>query len=177
MKSILCLYLTFLIVSATASAQHHWMPDAHLRRAVNEALGAPADAPFTLADLLKLHRLDPYRFGVKSLKGLEHAKNLTWFSFAEKVSGVDSEIENKRWHTLGDLDGEIYLKPIPDPGGIGKAAVANPRDLNADGRVNILDLVIVANAFGQASANVNVDVNTDGVVNILDLVVIANAFE
>ena len=59
------------------------MPDANLRRAVNEALGAPADAPFTPTDLLKLHRLDPYRFGIKNLKGIEHAKNLTWFSFAE----------------------------------------------------------------------------------------------
>ena len=83
MKSIRCLCLTFLIVSATADAQNDWMPDAHLRRAVNEALGAPADAPFTPTDLLKLHRLDPYRFGIKNLKGIEHAKNLTWFSFAE----------------------------------------------------------------------------------------------
>ena len=53
MKTIHCLCLTVLMFSATASAQHDWMPDAHLRRAVNEALGAPAGASFTREDLLK----------------------------------------------------------------------------------------------------------------------------
>ena len=46
-------------------------------------------------------------------------------------------------------------------------------DLNGDGVVNILDLVILANAFGKDSP----DLNADGVVNILDLVVISNAFD
>lgn len=46
-------------------------------------------------------------------------------------------------------------------------------DLNGDGVVNILDLVILANAFGKDSP----DLNADSVVNILDLVVIANAFD
>ena len=45
-------------------------------------------------------------------------------------------------------------------------------DVNEDGVVNIQDLVIVANAFGEAEP----DLNGDGVVNILDLVVVANAF-
>ncbi len=46
-------------------------------------------------------------------------------------------------------------------------------DVNGDGVVNIQDLVIVANAFGQAEP----DLNGDGVVNIQDLVIVANAFE
>ena len=45
-------------------------------------------------------------------------------------------------------------------------------DVNADGIVNILDLVIVANAFGDQEP----DLNGDGIVNILDLVLVANAF-
>ena len=45
-------------------------------------------------------------------------------------------------------------------------------DVNEDGVVNILDLVVVANALGEAGP----DLNGDGAVNILDLVVIANAF-
>ena len=47
-----------------------------------------------------------------------------------------------------------------------------PEDINKDGVVNILDLVIVANAFGTAEP----DLNGDGVVNIQDLVIVANAF-
>ena len=46
-------------------------------------------------------------------------------------------------------------------------------DVNKDGVVNIQDLVIVANAFGEAEP----DLNGDGVVNIQDLVIVANALE
>ena len=45
-------------------------------------------------------------------------------------------------------------------------------DLNFDGVVNILDLVIVANALGDP---IGPDLNGDDVVNILDLVIVANA--
>ena len=73
-----------------------------------------------------------------------------------------SGVEDKHWHTVPDLDGEIYLK----------AETAPTADVNADGVVNVLDLVIVANAFGEAAP----DVNGDGTVNVLDLVRVANAF-
>ena len=82
--------------------------------------------------------------------------------FPEAVSGVASGVEEKRSHVLPDLDGEIYLKQ-----GTGTSA-----DVNSDGVVNIQDLVLVANAFGEAEP----DLNGDGVVNIQDLVIVANAF-
>ena len=68
--------------------------------------------------------------------------------------GVSSH-KNGSVHTVPDLDGEMFLKVIID--------------LNDDGVVNILDLVIIANAFGESEP----DLNGDGVVNILDLVIIA----
>ena len=46
---------------------------------------------------------------------------------------------------------------------------ADIHDVNGDGVVNILDLVIVANGLGKTEP----DINGDGIVNILDLVVIA----
>ena len=80
----------------------------------------------------------------------------------QEVSGWSSGVENQRRHTLADLDGEIYLKAETPP----------TADVNGDGTVNVLDLVIVANAFGEAEP----DLNGDGVVNIQDLVIVANAF-
>ena len=51
-------------------------------------------------------------------------------------------------------------------------------DINVDGVVNVLDLVMVARHIGRESPdNPRVDVNGDGVVNIQDLVVVANALE
>ena len=47
-------------------------------------------------------------------------------------------------------------------------------DVNADGQVSILDLILVAQHMGSdASANPKVDVNRDGVISILDLILIA----
>ncbi|MXV74957.1 hypothetical protein F4Z99_11880 [Candidatus Poribacteria bacterium] len=77
-----------------------------------------------------------------------------------QATGVYSGITSMQ-HTVPDLDGEIYLKSL-----------APLADVNKDGIVNVLDLVIVANAFGKAEP----DLNGDGVVNILDLVIVANAF-
>ena len=47
-------------------------------------------------------------------------------------------------------------------------------DVNQDGIVNVLDIILVAQNLGQKSpSNPRVDVNKDGQVNILDLVFVA----
>ena len=76
-----------------------------------------------------------------------------------QTTGVASGITGFK-HTVPDLDGEMYLKTDVHA------------DVNGDGVVNIQDLVIVANALGEAEP----DLNGDGVVNIQDLVIVANAF-
>ncbi len=53
------------------------------------------------------------------------------------------------------------------------AAIGNA-DLNADGKINIQDLVIIAQHLG--TDNAEVDQNGDGEINILDLVIVAGLF-
>ena len=83
-----------------------------------------------------------------------------------RSEGVTSGVVGTE-HVLADLDGEIYLKA--------ESEVETPptADVNGDGVINVLDLVLVANALGEKSP----DLNGDGIVNILDLVIVANAFE
>ena len=47
-------------------------------------------------------------------------------------------------------------------------------DVNMDGQINIFDLILITQDFGEAaSGNSRTDVNRDGVVNILDLILVA----
>ncbi|MDE0297765.1 MAG: leucine-rich repeat domain-containing protein [Candidatus Poribacteria bacterium] len=78
----------------------------------------------------------------------------------ERVQSVRSGLRHTQ-HAVPDLDGDMFLRITP----------ANPADVNGDGIVNILDLVIVANALGTDKH----DVNGDGVTNVLDLVIVAHA--
>ena len=63
-------------------------------------------------------------------------------------------------HQLADLDGEIYLTS------------KSFADVNGDGKVNVLDLIQVANSLGESGP----DPNGDGVVNILDLAFVVQQF-
>ena len=78
-------------------------------------------------------------------------------SLAESATGVASG-QAGTTHRLVDLDGEIYLTS------------KSFADVNGDGRVNILDIIQVANGLGKSAP----DPNGDGAVNILDLVFVAS---
>ena len=83
-------------------------------------------------------------------------QSITLPQYATGVSSAKQGIT----HLLSDLDGEMYLK-------------AGVRiDINADGVVNVLDLILVSQYFGTTKG----DVNGDGVTNILDLTLIAQHF-
>ena len=91
-----------------------------------------------------------------------HSGSEQQITLPELAVGMASRLEGNT-HTLSDIDGEMYLRVKP----------VNPADVNGDGVVNILDLVVVAQAFGKDG--LQGDVNGDGVVNVFDLVFVAGA--
>ena len=81
-------------------------------------------------------------------------------------------------NTLASAAGDIVLLWEYDPLNFTKQT-RDPRDVNNDGVINILDLVRVAKSFDKPayqSQNEYADVNDDGVINILDLVRVASGF-
>ena len=66
-------------------------------------------------------------------------------------------------------------EPVVEPSESAEEPSQLEGDLNADGVVNIQDLVLVASQLGQAGQN-TADINEDGVVNIQDLVLVAGTF-
>ena len=69
----------------------------------------------------------------------------------------NGDLRSSSTHLLPDLDGEIYLRK------------GKPYDLNRDGTINVLDLLLVSQHFGTTTG----DVNGDGTTNILDLTLVA----
>ena len=102
--------------------------------------------------------------------------------FADTFRWEDANISLSRY--AGD---HVLLELITDPGEdvncdwahwadlfITAKGVESNGDVNQDGTVNVLDIILVAQNLGQKSpSNPRVDANKDGQVNILDLVFVA----
>ena len=73
---------------------------------------------------------------------------------------------------LGSSTGEAIPADVND---FTITVISKPKwDVNADGQVSVLDLILVARHFGEkASANSKIDVNNDGIISILDLIAVA----
>jgi parallel beta-helix repeat protein len=85
--------------------------------------------------------------------------------------------------TDGAPDTDIEGNPRPLGKGVDMGAYeqdeSSPWDVNADGEVNVLDIILVAQHFEEevaTSSYPNPDVNGDGIVNILDIILVAQHF-
>ena len=102
--------------------------------------------------------------------GITGTGTLLSVTFLAKAGG-ESQIDLRNFQ-LGSNTGEII------PAGVQNFIItveSQPTwDVNADGQVSVLDLILVARHFGKdASANPQADVNRDGVINIQDLILVA----
>ena len=89
-------------------------------------------------------------------------------SFSEALLGL----HNVR---LSDSSGErlsysVTLTPV-----VATHTSAAAEDINQDGKVDILDLVVVASSIGAVRPHLRADVNDDGIIDILDLVAITGS--
>ena len=97
-----------------------------------------------------------------------------WYRARPDALGYQSEA----WVESGYQGGIGYDVGVPQAialGSPGYSQASLTGDVNGDGIVNILDLVLVASHLGQ-SGETAADVNGDGVVNVQDLVLVSNAF-
>ena len=97
----------------------------------------------------------------------ETAPELTVDTVWERVQATTSGYRDEAWAASTHRNG------LGSPG-YQPSAVAG--DLNHDGIVNILDLVLIASQFGTTGPSA-ADLNADNTVNIQDLVLVANALD
>ena len=103
-----------------------------------------------------------------SIQGVTGTGTVLQVTFKAKSSG-ETEL------ALGDFEFAAItgqdIPAVPPPIHITVEEQLATGDVNRDGRVSILDLVLITRQFGQrVPANSPVDLNGDGVVSILDLV-------
>ena len=74
----------------------------------------------------------------------------------------------------GSSSGETLSSEVPEIRITIEERAFPVSDVNQDGQVNVLDLILVARHLGDdASVNRQADVNGDGTINVLDLIVVA----
>jgi len=87
----------------------------------------------------------------------------------DAIASIPDVVGDGSWElVVGGRDGTISCFS----GGI-DAIVFNPADINQDGSVDVIDLLIIIDQWGQTDSPA--DINGDGIVNVSDLlIVIAN---
>ena len=91
-------------------------------------------------------------------------------TFAAKAGG-ETQLTLRNFQFSAGPDRAIPVGPLEITVGV-KHRLSG--DLNADGQVSVLDLILVAQRLGETvSANSKFDVNDDGIISILDLIIVA----
>ena len=87
-------------------------------------------------------------------------------SVLDLLNGVLSDVNAKEITPVTWLDGAVQVVEYP------------PWDVNEDGCVNVLDLILVGQHFGETGPAcwIREDVNCDGAINVLDVILIGQHF-
>ena len=132
-----------------------------------------------------------FHFEVSDTDGLHQAQLITASTPQDPIQGLKligckqlkgehALIEFTAPKSAGTPGTFIALQVIDGHGNVTRSQYTHevsthvPLDINTDGVVNILDLVLVASQFGEPGVANRADVNKDGTINIQDLVLVAN---
>ncbi len=116
----------------------------------------------------KITGLNAIRFNEDGATGTGTLLSVTFLAKAEG----ETQLTLNNFH-LGSATGEPIAVAPPEVVITIEGQLATG-DVNRDGQVNVLDMILISRHFGEdASANPQVDVNRDGIINIQDLIVVA----
>ncbi len=116
----------------------------------------------------KITGLNAIRFNENGATGTGTLLSVTFLAKAEG----ETQLTLNNFH-LGSTTSEPIAAPPPEVVITIEGQLATG-DVNQDGQVNVLDMILISRYFGEdASANPQVDVNRDGIINIQDLIVVA----
>ena len=159
--------------------RHHFFNDTHIRNDIprfveSKPLRAIGD------DIVRFNIVAASKSGLYQVQMVRMRGRIAIGTAEAEGESSTVEVDVKREHLR---DGDDVTVQFMDIHGnqwiqnIGNITLPVPIivDINADGVVNIQDLVLVAARLGETWEGAE-DVNNDGIVNILDLVLIANAF-
>ena len=144
----------------------------------------------SLAGLTNLSRLALNNNSISDLSPLVGLTNLRWMRLvSNNISNLSPLVANTglgkgdeidiRDNPLSYLSVHVHIPALQRRGidvQFDAGATRSP-DVNSDGRVDVLDLLFVANTFGNEGHNLAADVNRDGQVNRLDLLLVAGTFD
>ena len=116
----------------------------------------------------EITKLSSARFG----SGVSGTGTLLLVTFTAKATG-ETRVTLSNFYA-GSSGGEAISSAAPEIVIAIEDRVFLAWDVNQDGQVNVLDLVLVAQYLGEdASVNQQADVNGDGTINVLDLIIVA----
>ena len=116
----------------------------------------------------EITKLSSARFG----SGVSGTGTLLLVTFTAKATG-ETRVTLSNFYA-GSSGGEAISSAAPEIVIAIEDRVFLAWDVNQDGQVNVLDLVLVAQYLGEdVSANPQFDVNGDGTINVLDLIIVA----
>ena len=90
------------------------IPDPNLRAFIEEELGKTPNAPITVEEMARLHRISPKEMAIRDLTGLEFATNLEWLKIqGNQISDISPIAGLTKLDLLDISDNEISdLSPL-----------------------------------------------------------------